>query len=255
MSIQDDRTVAPLTGPNGGPPLGEPARHEDFLDTTLEFTDKLVNPFEVSEALYELAERLTALLALAGTGVALAVDTRLAAASAVPSTLLPLEDYQVEHQEGPCALAYQTGELQTVSDLREEQAWPGYRAIAARVGVRAVVGIPMSLAGSTIGAINLYSTTARRWTRDHLRPAMALTNIATAYLLSAAALAKQTELSEQLQHALDSRVLIEQAKGVLAEANGIAVDEAYQVLRRHARSCGRRVQDVARQIIDGELHL
>lgn len=233
----------------------ENTHHQVFVDTALDFTEKLVSPFEISEALYELAERLTALLALAGSGVILESDSRLQAATAVPRALLQLENYQVEHQEGPCVFAHQSGELQVVTDLRQERAWPGYRQIAAQVGVRAVVGIPLKLAGVSIGAINLYNTDAREWSRVDLRSAMVMTNIATAYLLSSTALTKQTELSVQLQHALDSRVLVEQAKGVLAEADGISVEAAYQLLRRYARNGGLRVHDVACAIIDRTLTL
>lgn len=235
--------------------IAENTHHQVFVDTALDFTEKLVSPFEISEALYELAERLTALLALAGSGVILESDSRLQAATAVPRALLQLENYQVEHQEGPCVFAHQSGELQVVTDLRQERAWPGYRQIAAQVGVRAVVGIPLKLAGVSIGAINLYNTDAREWSRVDLRSAMVMTNIATAYLLSSTALTKQTELSVQLQHALDSRVLVEQAKGVLAEANGISVEAAYQLLRRYARNGGLRVHDVACAIIDRTLTL
>lgn len=235
--------------------IAENTHHQVFVDTALDFTEKLVSPFEISEALYELAERLTALLALAGSGVILESDSRLQAATAVPRALLQLENYQVEHQEGPCVFAHQSGELQVVTDLRQERAWPGYRQIAAQVGVRAVVGIPLKLAGVSIGAINLYNTDAREWSRVDLRSAMVMTNIATAYLLSSTALTKQTELSVQLQHALDSRVLVEQAKGVLAEADGISVEAAYQLLRRYARNGGLRVHDVACAIIDRTLTL
>lgn len=235
--------------------IAENTHHQVFVDTALDFTEKLVSPFEISEALYELAERLTALLALAGSGVILESDSRLQAATAVPRALLQLENYQVEHQEGPCVFAHQSGELQVVTDLRQERAWPGYRQIAAQVGVRAVVGIPLKLAGVSIGAINLYNTDAREWSRVDLRSAMVMTNIATAYLLSSTALTKQTELSVQLQHALDSRVLVEQAKGVLAEANGISVEATYQLLRRYARNGGLRVHDVACAIIDRTLTL
>lgn len=235
--------------------IAESSPHQLFVDTVLDFTEKLVSPFEIGEALYELAERLTALLALAGSGVILESGSRLQAATAVPRALLQLENYQVEHQEGPCVFAHQSGEVQVINDLRQERDWPGYRQIAAQVGVRSVVGIPMKLAGESIGAINLYNTHARAWSRVDLRSALVMTNIATAYLLSSAALTKQTALADQLQHALDSRVLVEQAKGVLAEAKGISVEAAYELVRRYARNGGLRVHDVACAIIDRTLTL
>lgn len=235
--------------------FAENSPHQLFVDAALDFTEKLVSPVEIGEALDELAERLTALLSLAGSGVILESDSRLQTATAVPPALLQLENYQVEHQEGPCIFAHQSGEVQVITDLRQKHNWPRYRQIAAQVGVRAVVGIPMKLAGASIGAINLYNTDARQWTRVDLCSAMVMTNIATGYLLSSAALTKQTELSAQLQHALDSRVLVEQAKGVLAEAKGISVEAAYQLLRRYARNGGLSVHDVACAIVDRTLTL
>lgn len=231
------------------------AENEAFVDSVLELTAKLVGPLEISEVLHELAEKLTELLGLTGAGVALVLGSRLRAATAVPRGLLPLEAYQEEHQEGPCVAAYRSGELQIVCDLRAEHSWPGFREVAAQVGMRAMVGVPMTLAGTTIGAINLYDDQVRRWSREHLRWAEVMANIATGYLLSSAALARQTELAEQLQNALDSRVLIEQAKGVLAEANGVSVDEAYTRLRQHARSHRTALRSVARQVVAGEIQL
>lgn len=255
MSLHEKLPSGDSTAVDMASTIAENSHHQLFVDIALDFTEKLVSPFEISEALDELAERLTALLALAGSGVILESGSQLQAATAVPRALLQLENYQVEHQEGPCVFAHQSGEVQVITDLREERDWPGYRQIAAQAGVRAVVGIPMKLAGVSIGAINLYNTDARAWSRVDLRSAMVMTNIATAYLLSSASLTKQTELSAQLQHALDSRVLVEQAKGVLAEAKGISVEAAYQLLRRHARKGGLRVHDVACAIIDRTLTL
>ncbi|UFU05519.1 ANTAR domain-containing protein [Ruania halotolerans] len=226
-----------------------------FVEAAIELTEKLVQPLEINEALFDLADRITSVLELAGSGVVLMIDSRVCAATAVPPVFRTLETFQEEHQEGPCVTACRTGEIQAVADLRTEERWPGYQAAAEQVGVRAVVGVPMKLAGNTVGAINLYSTSPRDWHASDLSAARVMTNIAAGYLISAAALARQTEISTQLQHALDSRVLIEQAKGVLAEALGIEVDRAYERLRHYARSHGRKAHDVAREIVAGDLQL
>ncbi|UFU02236.1 GAF and ANTAR domain-containing protein [Ruania suaedae] len=228
---------------------------QKFVQLTAAFTEKLVAPYDVDEALRTLAENLTDLLALAGSGVTLGLEERLRAATAVPPHLAALEHYQEQHQEGPCVSAYHTGEVVAVSDLREETRWPGYRTIAADVGVRAVAGMPMKLAGNAVGALNMYHAEPHIWDDSDLLAARALSNMATAYLIHSSTLSQQNQLSDQLQHALDSRVLIEQAKGVLTQTHALTLTEAYELLRRNARNNGRKVREVADDVVEGRLQL
>ena len=224
--------------------------HELFVRTLSEFTAKLLTHYEVDEVLGDLAERLTGLFALAGSGVTVGVEGRLRVAVTVPPHLTPLEKYQEERQDGPCVEAYRTGEVVAVPDLAEVgPRWPGYGAVAAEVGMRSVVGVPMKLGEQSVGALNMYQADPRQWQDDELAAARVLANMATAYLINASSFNKQAQLSEQLQRALDTRVVIEQAKGVLAEANGTDVDAAFERLRRHARNHNVKVHDVAAAVV------
>jgi GAF domain-containing protein len=224
--------------------------HDLFVDTTAGFSERLLSHYEIGEVLADLGDRLARLFSLAGSGVTLGMDGRLLAVTAIPPDLAPLERHQEAEQEGPCVQAYQGGQVVAVPDLQAEDRWPGYRRVADQLGMRAVVGVPMRLGEQTVGALNMYHADVREWPQEDLEAARVLANMATAYLINASSLAKQVQLADQLQHALDSRVVIEQAKGILAEAHGISVDSAFERLRRHARSHSAKVQHVARAVVD-----
>jgi GAF domain-containing protein len=161
-----------------------------------------------------------------------------------------LERSQEDHQEGPCRDAYETGEVVRVTDVRQESArWPDYSATATRLGVAGVAGIPMRDGDEVIGALNIYSREPRDWSDQDIAVAVVLADVATSYVLNAAKLHDQEKLSQQLQHALDSRVVIEQAKGITAHQNTVPVDQAYQLMRRHARNNNTSLRVVAEAIV------
>ncbi len=230
--------------------------HRLFVRTVSEFARTLLAPYDVSAALVGLAERLTDVLALAGSGVTVADDDTLRVVTAVPHRLAPLERYQEEHQEGPCHDAFAVGRRLLVEDLTDETyRWPGYCRLAAGLGLGAVAAFPLQLGDRVFGAVNLYSTGPRRWADDEVAAASVLSDMATAYLVNASSYEQQERLSEQLQQALDSRVVIEQAKGALAHARGMDVSEAFELIRRHARQHSRPVRDVAAAIVTGDLRI
>ena len=136
-----------------------------------------------------------------------------------------------------------------------ERRWPEYAHAAKTAGIRAVAGIPMLAEGSAVGAVNLYDKEPRNWPAEDLRVAAVFANIATGYLVHASAAQQHQRTTEQLHQALSTRVIIEQAKGVLATQRDIDVDEAFLLLRAHARGHGARIHDVARAVVDGDLHL
>ena len=140
-------------------------------------------------------------------------------------------------QAGPCRDAYDTGEVVRVTDVRQESTrWPDFSDTAIRVGVAGVAGIPMRLAGETIGALNIDAAEPREWSDEDIAVAVVLADVATSYVINASKLRQQEQLSEQLQGALESRVVIEQAKGITAQQNSVSIDQAYQRMRGHARS-------------------
>jgi GAF domain-containing protein len=223
--------------------------YEQFVRTTADFSARLLTDYDVLEVLEELAERQADLLGLLGSGVSLARGERLEAVTAVPELIQPLEKQQEIDQAGPCLEAFRTGRVEAIDDLDREDRWPEYLRIAHAQGIRAVAAIPMRLNDQSIGALNLYCGHARAWTEEDLGAAQVLSNMATAFLINASTLAKQTMLSEQLQHALDTRVLLEQAKGIVAEANSTSVDVAFTTIRKFARARRISLQEVASAVV------
>jgi GAF domain-containing protein len=226
--------------------------HGLFLQTLSRFTRTLLTPYDVDAVLAELAEPLTGVLGLTGSGVALATEGSLQTVTATPPQLLDLEHLQRDTHTGPCAQAVQTGTVVTVADLRKEPAdrWPAYHATAERLGMIAVAGIPLRLNNQTLGALNMYDDHPREWSPADIEAATVMADMATGYLINASKLHQQQQLNQQLQSALDSRAIIEQAKGVIATADGISVNDAFERIRRHARKHNASVQDAAAAIVN-----
>jgi GAF domain-containing protein len=226
--------------------------HPLFVRTLSSFTKDLLTAYDADEMLQSLAEQVTHVLNVAGCGVSVASqDERLSFATAVPEHLALLERLQGERQGGPCYEAYTTGHVVAVADLREVQdRWGEYTSVAVDLGVLSVAGIPMSLQGHSIGAMNLYSAEVREWAEEDLAAAQALADMATGYLVNASKLEQQQQLTDQLTLALSSRVAIEQAKGVVAEAENISVDQAFQRIRRWARNHNATLRSVAQEVVE-----
>ena len=162
-----------------------------------------------------------------------------------------LERVQENGQAGPCVDAWRSGKAVAVADLDEaEHRWGAYGQAAREAGIAAIAGIPMLLNGEKIGTLNIYSNTRRDWTEEDLDAARVLADMATSYIINASKLAQQRRINEQLQEALASRIVIEQAKGVLAAERGISIDEAFQRLRRHARSHRAPLRTVAEAVVN-----
>jgi GAF domain-containing protein len=124
-----------------------------------------------------------------------------------------------------------------------------FSATAIRLEVAGVAGIPMRLADQIIGALNLYAAGAREWSAEDIAVAGVLADVATSYVVNASKLRQQEQVSEQLQHALESRVVIEQAKGITAQQNSVTIDQAYQLMRGHARNNNASLRTVAEAIV------
>ncbi len=221
-----------------------------FLQTLSRFAVVLPAHYDLETALTELTESVTAVLGLSGSGVTMAEEGHLHFVTAVSHASGELERIQVEQQAGPCRDAYDTGEVVRVTDVREESArWPAFSATAARVGVVGVASIPMHLAGRAIGALNIDSPEPRVWSDEDIAVAVVLADVATSYVVNASKLRQQQQLSEQLQQALESRVVIEQAKGITAQQHSVTIEQAYQRMRRHARTSNASMRVVAEAIV------
>jgi transcriptional regulator with GAF, ATPase, and Fis domain len=222
-------------------------------DTFVELADTMVVGFDVIEFLHVLTDRSARLLDAAAAGLLLADsrgELRVVAASSERARLLEL--FQIQHDQGPCLDCYRSGEPVTVTDLSAAAGrWPRFAAAAGESGFAAVQALPMRLRTQTIGALNLFRSSTGTFDQADTRVGQALADVATISLLNERSLRRSETLNEQLQTALNSRVTIEQAKGKLAERLGVDMDEAFELLRNHARASNRRLSELARAFVDG----
>jgi GAF domain-containing protein len=223
-----------------------------LLQTLSRFAVILPARYDLQEALSELTESVTSVMGLCGSWVTIANDGRLGNVTSVSQASAELErDHAQLHPfPCPCRDAYSTGDVVRVTDVREASArWPQYSASATRLSIAGVAAIPMRLADQVIGALNLFSPDPREWADEDMAVAGALADVATSYVVNVSKLRQQEQLSEQLQGALESRVIIEQAKGITAQQNSVNVDQAYQLMRRHARNSNASLRVVAQAIV------
>lgn len=228
------------------------ALHEVLRD----FARTLVSPYDVGDVLYRLSDGVADVLGVDGVGVCIGdSDGLLRYVAATDETVASIERIQEDLQEGPCRDTFTTGRQTVEEDLTGLSRWPRFAPGALGAGMRSVAAFPMSVGEQRIGALNIYSAVRREWSRQDREAAQLLADVASSYVVNARELERRASLAGQLQHALDSRVAIEQAKGVLAERHGLAVEAAFQLLRHHARRTGTKLHDVARGVVDGSVEV
>jgi transcriptional regulator with GAF, ATPase, and Fis domain len=223
-----------------------------LADVFVEMADTLVDDFDLIDFLHTMTERCVQLLDVSAAGLLLTDGQdklQVVAASSERTRLLEL--FQLQTDQGPCLDCFRTGRPVSVADLPSAGQWPRFTAAAAEVGFSAVHALPMRLRSEVIGALNLFDIKPGALDEGKLRIGQALADVATIGLLQQRAIHRRDVVTEQLQSALNSRVLIEQAKGVLAERLSLPVDQAFAVLRSGARSHNRRLSDLAQGIVDG----
>jgi GAF domain-containing protein len=220
--------------------------------TFVELADTLVDDFDVVDLLTRLTDRCVEVLDVAAAGLMLAApegDLRLMASSSEEMRLVEL--FELQSQEGPCPEAYRTGEPVLNDNLAMDSGrWPRFGPVALEAGFRSVHAIPMRLRGLTIGVLNLFRTTEGALGESDLIAAQAMAAVATIAILQHRAAIETHLVNDQLNHALRSRIVIEQAKGILAERSGLDMGAAFSSLRAYARSHNRRLVEVAQSIID-----
>lgn len=223
----------------------------------VELADTLVDDFDAIDLLYVLCERSVELLSADAAGLILADphgQLQLMASTTEEARILEL--FVLQNSEGPCLDCYATGQPVVNIDLHEVEArWPHFRAATIEAGYRSTHALPMRLRGQMIGVLNLFCVQQVTLTEDELALGQALCDVATIGLLQERAMRQGEILAEQLQSALNSRILIEQAKGVLAERAGITVEEAFARIRSWARTHHERLLDTAQAVIDGTADL
>jgi GAF domain-containing protein len=223
----------------------------------VELADTLTETFDVVDFLQTLTDRCVELLRADAAGLMLS-DQRgglQLMASTVERARL-LEVFELQMREGPCLECFTTGVAITNVELTEaRKRWPVFTPAAVEAGFNATHALPMRLRGRVIGALNLFTDEQVRLSESDIGVGQALADIATIGLLHQRSIHEQTMLSEQLQTALHSRVLIEQAKGALAAraGGGVSVFDAFTMMRTHARTNNLALTDVASGVVDGTL--
>ncbi len=221
-----------------------------LLDVLTRFADTLAGRYDVADVLYALTDHAVEVLAATAAGVSLSDDhDMLQFVSANSELASQLERVQQESRQGPCHLALLQGREVVVDDITSHDEWPIYRSKAAELGLRAVMGIPLGVGERCLGALNIYHHERRDWTDDDVANARVLANIATSYVLHASQLDEARRLNEQLQQALESRIVIEQAKGLLAGELGVTLEDAFDMLRHHSRSNNATLRAVAEAVV------
>ena len=225
---------------------------ELLSDTFVGLADTMVADFDVIDFLHMLTDRSVALLAASAAGVVLADprgELRVAAASSEAAGLVEL--FQIQNDQGPCLDCFRTGQPVTAADLAgADQRWPRFAAAAVQAGFRTVEALPMRLRDQVVGALNLFRAAPSPFAAADLRIGQALADVATIGLLQERSLRRTEILAEQLQGALNSRVIIEQAKGKLAERRTIEMEDAFRLLRDYARNSNQHLTDVARNFVN-----
>jgi GAF domain-containing protein len=230
-------------------------READVVRSLVEMADTLVDDYDVVDLLTGLANRCVTLLDVSAAGVMLASPKGtlgLVASSSEAMRLLELFELQAE--EGPCLDAFRAGLPVEQENLHAGSGrWPLFSTAALRVGFHSAVALPLRLREATLGALNLLSVTQAPMVEADLVVARAFADLATLSILQHRAATEAQRLNEQLSAALSSRVVIEQAKGVIAERAGVDLAEAFSRLRRYARNRNLRLTDVAHAAIAGTL--
>jgi GAF domain-containing protein len=228
-------------------------QEENLAQTFVELADTLVAEFDVVEFLHRLCERCMDLLEVDAVGLMLAdphQQLRVMASTSEQTRLLEL--YQLQAEEGPCLECHRGAEAVVVPDIRGAvERWPLFAPACGETGFAAVNAVPLRYHEQCIGALNLFQTAPGGLDAAATRVAQAMSDVATIGLLQQRAVRNQDVLIDQLQTALTSRVLIEQAKGVLAERLHLSPHRAFTVLRGHARSHNQRLTVLARAVIEG----
>jgi transcriptional regulator with GAF, ATPase, and Fis domain len=222
-------------------------------ETFVELTDTMVAGFDVIDFLHVLTDRSVQLLDVSAAGLLLADprgELRVVAASSEAARLLEL--FQLQSDQGPCLDCFRSGQPVAAADLAAEaRRWPRFAAAAGQAGFAAVQALPMRLRAQVIGALNLFRADRGPFDPGDIRVGQALADVATISLLHERSMRHSDALNEQLQTALNSRVVIEQAKGKLAERLGLDMAQAFSLLRDSARARNLRLSALAQSFVDG----
>jgi hypothetical protein len=231
------------------------AREDLVARTFVELADTLVEGYDPIEFLHLLTERCVSLLGMTEAGVVLADSQgQLRALASSSERMRLIELIEVQRQDGPCLDCWRSGEAVREDRLTEATArWPLFAPAALEAGFGSVYAVPMRLRDERLGALNLFANEARGLDEPDETLAQAMADVATIGILNERFIRQREEVSEQLQVAFTTRVVLEQAKGVVAQATNKDMDEAFALLRGYARHNNLLLSDVAKRVIAHDL--
>jgi GAF domain-containing protein len=225
----------PLSLDDGLRELGRLVLHEETLETTL-------------ERIVEVANR--AIPDTVGVSITLRKGRHPYTAAATSSQARAIDDREYAVDEGPCLTAMETGEIQRLADVATETRWPKFTQVCREEGLGSSLGVPLKVRAKTHGAMNLYFSVAHAFDEDHEVAAQLLADQAGVSILNAQTYTDCGDKVRQLQEALDTRVVIEQAKGILMATQRVDEEAAFQVLRERSQRSNRKLRAVARSVVD-----
>ena len=231
-------------------------REAALVQTFVDLADTLVDDFDIVDLLTALSNRCVEVLDVSTVGIMLVdANGELRAMASSSEVMRIVELFELQSQEGPCLDSYRSGEPVDELLATATARWPTFAPVALDAGFRAAAALPMRLRDQVIGALNLFQTEARALSGDDTLVARALADIATIAILQHRKIAEADAINDQLNNALTSRIVIEQAKGIVAEREQLDMPDAFDRLRAFARSHNRRLHDVASEIVGGTLDI
>jgi GAF domain-containing protein len=230
-------------------------RERRLVETFVALTDTLVDDYDVVELLQTLVDQTALLFDVAAAGILLADEQRqleVVASTSERSTLIGL--LQLDAGEGPCVEAFETGNIVAAHSPEEmAERWPRFAAASHASGYASMHAIPLRLRGATLGSLNLFRDAPGSLDAEDAIAAQALADVATISILQQQTLQQATLVQSQLQRALDSRVVIEQAKGFVAWTHSVDMDAAFRLIRDHARAHRTPLAETARAVVEREI--
>jgi GAF domain-containing protein len=232
-------------------------REGDLISAFVSLADSLKSAHDVVDTMDVLVQSSTSFTSAEAGGILLAAaDGQLHVVASTSERASDVEEAQLGSNEGPCLDAFRTGESVEVANIADEESrWPDFTAAATARGFRAAHATPLRLRNHALGGINLFAVQAGELSNRDTVLVQAMADIATISIVQAQLREKSATINDQLQRALDSRILIEQAKGVLSERHNIGMEGAFAMIRNHARSTSSKLTSVAEQVIQRRLNI